>query len=85
MKLIVCRLGGRTLDSKVLVQVLNEGINALPSGFALFDAQDRAVFTNQVFREMLPEGAEALDNGATFPEMARLNACLLYTSPSPRD
>ena len=74
MKLIVCRLGGRTLDSKVLVQVLNEGINALPSGFALFDAQDRAVFTNQVFREMLPEGAEALDNGATFPEMARLNA-----------
>ena len=62
------------MDSKVLEHVLNEGINALPSGFALFDAQDRAVFTNQVFRDMLPEGAAALDQGATFPEMARMNA-----------
>ncbi len=62
------------MDSKALEQVLNEGINALPSGFALFDADDRAVITNRVFREMLPEGAEALDNGGTFADMARQNA-----------
>ncbi len=62
------------MDSKVLEQVLNEGINALPSGFALFDAQDRAILTNRVFREMLPEGAAVLDGGGTFIDMAQQNA-----------
>ena len=70
--------GTHTIDSREVTErlknVLFDGIDALPCGFALFDAQDRAILTNKTFREMLPEGADLLDSGATFPEMARLNA-----------
>lgn len=70
--------GNHTVESlevsEGLKNVLFDGIDALPSGFALFDAQDRAILTNKTFREMMPKGAALLENGATFPEMARLNA-----------
>lgn len=60
--------------SESLRRCLSDGINSLPSGFALFDKDDHVVVVNSVFQEMLPTGAALLLSGATFPEMARHNA-----------
>ena len=68
------RLPQSTAQPMDLQRVLADGIDALPSGFAIFDAEDRAILINKVYREMLPDGAAMLDAGAKFPEMARRNA-----------
>jgi len=57
-----------------LEQIYYDSIDALPSGFAVFDAQDRMVFANRAYREMVPEHAKACDAGMTFPEAARRTA-----------
>jgi len=65
-----------SFDSKRILELLKDGIDALPSGFVIFDAEDQPVMMNRVFREMLPGGAAMLEAGASFTEMARRNAAL---------
>ena len=57
---------------------LQDGVDALPSGFALFDGDDRCVIMNAQFKAMLPSGAAMLEAGARFPEMARHNALRFF-------
>ena len=60
---------------------LQDGVDALPSGFALFDAEDRCIIMNARFKGMLPSGAAMLERGARFPEMARHNALTFFGVP----
>jgi len=61
-------------DADRLKQVFYDGIDALPSGFAIFDVNERMVLANTAYREMVPAHAKACDAGMTFPEAARLTA-----------
>ncbi len=63
-----------TVVSKQMLKILKDSIDSLPSGFAIFDAEDRPILINKVYRDMLPDGAAMLDAGASFSEMARRNA-----------
>ena len=63
-----------TGDSTLMLKILKDSIDALPSGLAVFDAEDRLILVNNVYRKMLPDGAAMLDAGASFLEMARRNA-----------
>lgn len=63
-----------TVDSALMFKILKDSIDSLPSGFAIFDAEDKPILINNVYREMLPDGAAMLDSGASFSEMARRNA-----------
>jgi len=46
--------------------LLDEALDALPDGFALYDADDRLVAANQRYREVYRESAPAIVLGATF-------------------
>jgi len=63
-----------TSEADLLKQLFYDGIDALPSGFAIFDAQDRIVLANTAYREMVPEHAKACESGTTFAEAARRTA-----------
>ncbi len=76
--------GGRSVpDTEInrLRSLLQDGVDALPSGFALFDADDRCVIMNARFRSMLPGGAALLEAGACFAQMARHNALSVFGVP----
>ncbi len=46
-----------------------DAIEAMSSGFALFDADDRLVVLNSKYREYFPELAESVTTGTTFREL----------------
>ncbi len=69
------------IGSDRMRRYLQDGINALPSGFALFDTDEQCVLMNRQFAEMLPGGAALLVQGARFPEMARYNALNVFGVP----
>ncbi len=48
-------------------------IESLQEGFALFDADDRLVMVNDVYRRINPNAQELLDAGAKFAELIRVN------------
>ncbi|MCL5776992.1 ATP-binding protein [Limibaculum sp. FT325] len=50
---------------------LRNAVEALPDGFALFDAADRLVLSNRRYREIYAESAEAIRPGASFEEILR--------------
>jgi len=50
---------------------LDEALDALPDGFALFDADDRLVAANQRYREVYRESAPAIALGASFESIVR--------------
>jgi diguanylate cyclase (GGDEF)-like protein len=52
-------------------QLLDDAIEALPDGFALFDADDRLVLCNRRYREIYPESAPAMQPGTTFEDIVR--------------
>lgn len=52
-------------------QGLRDAIEALPDGFALFDADDRLVVCNTRYREMYAASAPAIQIGAYFEDLLR--------------
>jgi diguanylate cyclase (GGDEF)-like protein len=50
---------------------LNDALEALPEGFALYDRDDRFVLCNQRYREMYADSAAAFVPGATFESILR--------------
>lgn len=51
--------------------VLDDAIEALPEGFALFDAEDRLVVCNTQFRALYPRAQAMIRPGRTFEEILR--------------
>lgn len=52
-------------------QQLQDAIDALPDGFALYDADDRLLLCNERYRTMYRESAPALQPGARFEDLLR--------------
>src|SRR6185437_8546410 len=50
---------------------LEEAIEALPEGFALFDAEDRLVLFNARYRSLYPRSGNAIVVGARFADILR--------------
>lgn len=50
---------------------LRDAVDALPEGFALYDAEDRLVICNQHYRDMYPLSAAAMQPGARFEAIVR--------------
>lgn len=53
-------------------QHLNDAIESINEGFAIFDADDRLVLCNQTYRSLWPEVAELIVPGVSFDELAGL-------------
>lgn len=73
-----CASAAQPLTDAALKQAFFDGIDALPVGLAVFDASDRLVLGNRVFREMLPDDAKLYDAGMLFPDVARRTAIEVY-------
>jgi diguanylate cyclase (GGDEF)-like protein len=52
-------------------QLLQDAVESLPEGFALFDADDKLVVCNTQYRRLYPISAPMIVPGATFEEIAR--------------
>ena len=52
-------------------EALEDAIEALPEGFALYGADDRLVLCNQRYREIYPASAPAMTPGARFEDVVR--------------
>jgi diguanylate cyclase (GGDEF)-like protein len=62
------------LDATEIVrrrEELEDAIEALPEGFALFDAEDRLVLCNQPYRLIYAQSAPAMQPGARFESIVR--------------
>ncbi len=51
--------------------LLDDAIEALPDGFALFDSEDRLLLCNRPYRDIYSDSAPALVIGATFESIVR--------------
>jgi len=58
-------------DAEAARLQLSEGIEALPDGFALFDANDRLVVCNARYRELYSASASVLQPGVRFEDVLR--------------
>jgi diguanylate cyclase (GGDEF)-like protein len=58
-------------DAERAHRTLDDAIEALPDGFALYDADDRLVLCNQRYRDIYPESAAAMHKGASFENIVR--------------
>jgi diguanylate cyclase (GGDEF)-like protein len=58
-------------EAEVARRQLADAIEALPDGFALFDADDRLSICNAHYRELYRETAPALEPGAQFEDLLR--------------
>ncbi|MDP6573719.1 MAG: PAS domain S-box protein, partial [Rhodospirillales bacterium] len=54
-------------------EILRGAIESLQEGFALFDADDRIVMINDVYRRINPRAQEFLDSGMRFEDLIRAN------------
>jgi diguanylate cyclase (GGDEF)-like protein len=52
-------------------RLLEDAIEALPEGFALYDRDDRLVLCNQRYREVYADSAPAMNKGASFESIVR--------------
>ncbi|MDP3230437.1 MAG: PAS-domain containing protein [Acidovorax sp.] len=55
-------------------QLLQDAIESLPEGFALFDADDKLVVCNAQYRRLYPISAPMIVPGSTFEQIARYGA-----------
>ena len=55
-------------------ELLQDAVESLPEGFALFDADDRLVVCNAQYRKLYPISAPVIQPGATFEQIARYGA-----------
>ncbi|MCO5354265.1 sensor domain-containing diguanylate cyclase [Acidovorax kalamii] len=55
-------------------QLLQDAVESLPEGFALFDADDRLVVCNTQYRRLYPISAPVIVPGSTFEQIARYGA-----------
>src|SRR5665213_3530666 len=62
---------------------LDGALNNMVQGLCMFDAQNRLVVWNERYRTMYSIDPKRIWHGCTIRDL--LDACLLYTSPSPRD
>ncbi len=53
---------------------LDDALEAMSDGFALYDAEDRLVLCNERYREIYADSAEAIVPGATFEDILRFGA-----------
>ncbi len=58
-------------DAQQARERLEDAIDVLPDGFALYDAQDRLLMCNQHYRSMYAETGDAIVEGRTFEELLR--------------
>lgn len=65
------RLRQREARAAAYLNWLEEGINALPEAFVLYDADDRLLIANPQYAELYPTIADILRPGVTFPEIAK--------------
>jgi diguanylate cyclase (GGDEF)-like protein len=62
------------LDATEIVrqrEELEDAVEALPEGFALFDAEDRLLLCNQTYRDLYRHSAAAIRPGASFESILR--------------
>jgi diguanylate cyclase (GGDEF)-like protein len=57
--------------AEAATQRLHDAIEALPDGFALYDAEDRLVVCNARYRELYRESAPVLELGTRFEDLLR--------------
>lgn len=55
-------------------QLLQDAVESLPEGFALFDADDKLVVCNAQYRRLYPISAPMIVPGSTFEQIARYGA-----------
>ena len=60
-------------ERKQIEARLHGAIGSMQEGFILFDANDRPVVINDVFRRINPKAQEFLEQGKTFEDMLRAN------------
>ncbi len=67
------QLARRKLEDAAALQrrTVITAVETIPDGFALFDAQDRLVLTNEPYRQMFASVAEYLVEGTTFEQIVR--------------
>ncbi len=61
-------------DAVLAMQRLRDGIESIPGGFVLFDADDRLVMCNSRYREALAPASERFVPGTPFEDVIRLIA-----------
>ncbi len=57
-------------------EMLHEGIEALPVGFAIYDAEDRLTICNENYRETMPTSSGSIKPGVLFEDLVRPSAYL---------
>jgi two-component system, cell cycle sensor histidine kinase PleC len=62
----------RNYQRRVVVERLEKGIDALSSGFVIFDDQDRLVHWNETYEKLFSKGS-VLRKGMTFADLIRLD------------
>nr|MCU0814107.1 diguanylate cyclase [Burkholderiaceae bacterium] len=71
VRLDVSELVQQQSRAEAATRQLQEAIDALPDGFALYDADDRLAVFNRRYRELYAASAPAIRVGATFEEILR--------------
>lgn len=66
----------RQLEAEAEIQrsTILTAIETIPDGFALFDAADRLILTNERYREIFSKVAHLLEPGVSFREILKANA-----------
>ena len=66
-------------------EILHEGVEALPVGFAVYDSDDRLVMCNQKYRDSLLNNSHLLIPGMAFEDLIRSSAQLVASQRGIRD
>ena len=79
-------IDGRLRTDRLTQERLETAVEALPDGFAYFDADDRLVLCNRKYREFYPLSAHAMVPGARFEDILRAGlACGEYRAAIGRE